>query len=211
MDTLTRTDPIDVLIPPPRRWSVRLLIGAGVVGVVGFVSALVGFGYVVPRPECCGGGSGSSMMLLADDGASVAVITWFFNSSGSELRIDGAEVELPGARVLDVELAPDQDGPVLPIAAIPFPTTLAAHDMARVMITFLPERCTGPDDVWGEVDLELEVVNGWLPSFGRTYRLPDHVVDVGQGTLSVLPPNDDPAFASMRDPLAAACALLATG
>ena len=209
MNTLTRTDPIDELIPPSRPLIVRLLIGIGVVGVVGLLSALVGLGFVYPQPDCCGSGGGSSMMLLADEGESVAIVTWFFNSSGRELRIDDAEVDLPGARVLDVQLARDQDGPVLPIASLPLPATVGGHELVRVVVTFVPERCSGPDDVWGEVDLDLEVVNGWLPSFGRTFRLPDPVVEVGRGTLSVLPPNDDPALSSMRDPLAAACALLA--
>jgi hypothetical protein len=62
---------------------------------------------------------------------------------------------------------------------------------------------------WGTVDLRLDVVNAWLRSIDRTYRLPDPVFEVDSQQASVLAPDDDPRWYEFRDPLAAACALLA--
>lgn len=217
MDTLTapptepdplEPDPIDQLIPPPRPWWVRLVVGLGVVGAVGCVSFLFGFGYLYPRPECCGSGSGSAPMALAPDGESVIVEAYFFNSSGRALEILSADVDLPGATVLEVgffdtpgfQLGPDPE---------PFPAVVDGTESGMVAVRFVPERCSTTEAEWGSIDLRLDVVNAWLPSIDRTFRLPEPVVGVGEQTLSLFPPDDDPRWQKFRDPLAAACALLA--
>ena len=81
-------DPIDALIPPPRSWWLRLVAGAVTVGLVGFVAFLWGFGFLYPRPECCGEGSSGSIMSLAPNGEAVTVTASFFNSSGRALIVD---------------------------------------------------------------------------------------------------------------------------
>ncbi len=213
MDTLiaptTEPDPIDQLVPPPRPWWVRLLVGLAVVGSVGAVSFLVGFGYVYPRSECCGSGGGSIPMALAPDGESVIVEAYVFNSSGRALDILSADVDLPGARVLEVGFA-DSPGPHLGATPETIPTEIRGTTSGMIVIRFVPERCsTTSGTAWGTVDLRLDVVNDWLPSIDRTYRLPDPVVDVDGQQLSVFPPDDDQRWYEFRDPLAAACALLA--
>jgi hypothetical protein len=179
--------------------------------VVALVSALVGFGYVYPQPGCCG--SGSATMLLSADAKSVVVIAPFDNASGQTLRVNGIDVDLPGATVLGVQLDETWDGPVLPVEPSALPATIGGHATGRVVITFLPDRCPSPDAPppsgrWGEVVLDLDVDNGRLPSLGRRYRLPGPVGGLVAGGLDVLPPNNDPALGQITDPLAAACALL---
>jgi len=212
MDTMitptTEPDPIDQLIPPPRPWWVRLLVGLAVVGSVGVVSFLVGFGYLYPRPECCGSGGGTVPMALAPDGESVIVQAFFFNSSGRALEILSADVDLAGATVLEVGFA-DSPGPQFGVASATFPTEIRGTTSGMIVIRFVPDRCSMSNGTaWGTVDLRLDVVNAWLPSIDRTYRLPDTVVDVDGQQLSVFPPDDDQRWYAFRDPLAAACALL---
>jgi hypothetical protein len=206
-DTDPDPDPIDQLIPPPRRWWVRLTVGLGVVLIVGFGSALVGFGYVYPRPDCCGSGSGSATMTLTPDGHAVTVQAYVFNSSGRDLNILWATAELPGARVLDVAFIDNAD-PVLPVRTHPWPAILGGTQSARIAITFVPEDCRTDDQDWGRVRLRLDVVNQWLPSIDRTYTLPEPVVSRKINSLSVFPPDDDPRWSHLQDPLEAACALL---
>jgi hypothetical protein len=212
MDTMitptTEPDPIDQLVPPPWPWWVRLLVGLAVVGSVGVVSFLVGFGYLYPRPECCGSGSGSMPMALAPDGESVIVQAFFFNSSGGALDILSADVDLPGATVLEVGFA-DSPGPRFGVEPAALPTEIRGTTSGMIEIRFVPDRCSTDAARWGTVDLRLDVVNDWLPSIDRTYRLPDPVVVVDGQQLSVFPPNDDQRWYEFRDPLAAACALLA--
>jgi hypothetical protein len=226
MSTLTAPDtdpdPIDQLIPPPRRWWVRLAVGLSIVLIVGFGSAVVGFGYVYPQPDCCGSSDGSALMTLTPDGQAVVVQTSVFNSSSRDLEVLWANAVLPGARVLDVAFidptvgqtctttgtTTNCAGPVLPVQATPLPARLRGTQSARIAITFAPEVCRtdGPD--WGSVRLRLDVVNRWLPSIDRTYTLPDPVVREGTDQLSVLPPDDNPRWSQIHDPLEAACALL---
>jgi hypothetical protein len=200
----TSTDPIDQLIPPPRPWWVRLALGLLIVGTVGAASALFGYGYVWPRPECCGSGSGSALMALSDDGEAVVVATPFFNSSGRDLRIRAATAELPGARVLDVSVM-DEDQ-LLPVRLRRLPAVVGGTDLARIAITFVPERCDEPGREWGSLELELDVVHPWLPSLARTYALPDPVAT--SDDLSVFSSSDDTGPSAGRAPLATACALL---
>lgn len=206
-DTDPDPDPIDQLVPPPRPWWVRLTVGLGVVLVVGFGSALVGFGYVYPRPDCCGSGSGSTPMTLTPDGQAVIVQAYVFNSSGRDLDVLWATAELPGARVLDVGFVDSADL-VLPVQTQAWPTTLGGTQSARIAITFMPETCRTDVQDWGRVRLRLDVVNRWLPSIDRTYALPEPVVGRETNQLSVLPPDDDPRWSKLQDPLEAACALL---
>ena len=56
--------------------------------------------------------------------------------------------------------------------------------------------------------LRLDVVNAWLPSIDRTYRLPEPVFEVDGQQVNVFAPDDDQRWYEFRDPLAAACALL---
>jgi hypothetical protein len=211
MDTLiaptTEPDPIDQLVPPPRPWWVRLIVGLVVVSAVGVASFLVGFGYVYPRPECCGSGGGSVPMALAPDGESVIVEAYFFNSSGRSLEILSTDVDLPGATVLDVGFA-DSPGAQLGVAPGRLPAEIRGTSSGMIVVRFVPDECSTSLADWGSVDLRLDVVNEWLPSIDRTFRLPDPVVDVDGQQLSVFPPDDDPRWYEFRDPLAAACALL---
>ncbi len=211
MSTLTAPDtdpdPIDQLIPPPRRWWVRLTVSLGVVLAVGFISALIGFGYVYPRPECCGSGIGSAPMTLTPDGQAVVVQAWFFNSSGRALDILWATAKLPGARVLDVAFVEDAS-PLVPADTQPFPATINGTSPARIAITFVPEACHTDVQDWGQVRVRLDVVNRWLPSIDRTYTLPEPVFNRTMQPLNVLAPDDDPRWSQMQDPLEAACALL---
>ena len=200
-------DPIDLLIPPARPWWVRLVVALVVVGVVGVGSFLWGQGYLRPMPDCCGGGSGSAMMSLSPDGEAVTVTAYMFNSSGRRLRIESATADLPGATVRDIRVFPDDDAwQFPPTNAAPLPVELAGGGHRRLVITFTPDTCVDAPGAWGSVTVHLEVLNGWLPSVGRDYTLPDAVVEPGQ--LSVFPP--DETFDSNRftTPLAAACALL---
>ena len=186
----------------------RLTVGLGVVFVVGFCSALVGFGYVYPRPDCCGGGNGSALMTLTPGGQAVMVLANVFNSSGRDLDILWATAELPGARVLDVAFI-DNAYPLLPVLQIQLgPATLGGTQSARIAITFVPEVCRTDVDDWGRVQLRLDVANRWLPSIDRTYTLPHPVVRQDMNQLSVFPPDDDPRWSQLRDPLEAACNLL---
>jgi hypothetical protein len=215
MDTLTppvaEPDPIDLLIPPPRPWWVRLVVALVAVGLVGTCSVLVGFGYLVPRPECCGSGSGSSDIVLSPEGDSVIVHAYAFNSSGRDLMIESIDVDLPGARVLGstVNRVPRNGGRYELGRGESVPTMWPGHGSVRIAIEFVPESCrsTAPD--WGRITVQLDVVNAWLPSIDRSYRLPDPVVD-GPSSMSVWPPDDSIDWYAMDDPLEVACRLLET-
>lgn len=208
---LDRADPIDLLVPPPRSLPVRLVIGLVIVGLVATMSLLIGFGYVYPQPECCGSGGGSPMLTLADDGESVVLLTSFFNSSGRDLRIESADVTMPGATVLEVGFAPNLDsGAFWPVPTTPAPVTLGGTDMGRIAIRFVPDDCATPSiGAWGNLVLHLDVLNGWLPSFGRAWDVPGGLVDVGTNDLGVLPPDGFSTGSDSGDPLREACALLA--
>jgi len=206
-DTDSGLDPIDQLIPPPRRWWVRLTVAIGVVLVVGFGSVLVGFGYLYPRPDCCGSGIASAQMSLTPDGQSVMVQAYVFNSSGRDINILWADVELPGARVLDVAFVDNPDL-ALPAPTKAWPAILRATRSAWIAITFVPETCRTDVQDWGTVRLRLDVVNRWLPSIDRTYPIPGLVVGREMNQLSIWPPDDDPRWSQLQDPLEAACALL---
>ena len=196
------TDPIDVLIPPARPWWFRLVAGALVVGAVGAVAFLWGFGYLYPRPECCGEGSRSAMMSLSPDGQAVTVVADLYNSSGRDLIVSSATADLRGAEVLAVA-ALDPDNNEYPTDnTTPLPTRVPGHEFARFLVTFAPIECVDDSsESWGTVTLDLDVADWW--SIGRSYE-----VDVleQRRDLNVLPPEwviDPP-----QSPLAAACALL---
>lgn len=207
MHTQTIIDPIDELIPPPRpRW-VRLLAGLVILSIVGVGAVLWGFGFVYPKPDCCGSGSGSAMMSLTADGKAVTVTALFFNSSGRDLRVSGASADLPGATVLGIAML-DEQNDTFPISRMrSIPATVGGTTPGRLVITFVPTTCHDDRPPWGKVTVRLDVVNGWLPSIGRSYTLPVAVVDAGQATLSVFPP-EGLDISKLTTPLASACALL---
>ncbi len=158
----------------------RLVVGLGVVSAIGVASFLVGFGYVYPQPDCCGSGSGSAAMALAPDGESVIVETYVFNSSGRDLEILSADVDLPGAEVLETAFV-DSPGPVFRVGLDQLPAVIGGTESGLISIRFAPVDCTTDEREWGTIELRLDVVNAWLPSIDRTYRLPDPVVDRDAG------------------------------
>jgi hypothetical protein len=172
-------------------------------------SYLVGQGYAYPRPDCCGSSSSTPMMGLAPGGKSVLVSAFFFNSSEAALDVTRATVHLPGAHVVSVGMSVERHNAIDLLQMGAFPAVVPGHGTANVVVAFTPDSCVDTATRWGTIDLRLDVHSGWLPSFGRTYRVPGVVVDTNQG-ISVLPPNDDPNWYSLRTPLAAACALLAS-
>jgi hypothetical protein len=207
-DTLITSDPLDQLVPPPRPWWLRLMVASAIVALVGTCSYLVGHGYLYPRPNCCGSGSGGGVMALAPDGKSVVVTTFFFNSSDATLVVRSGSAHLEGAHVLSMGVSAEHDGSLDLLAQNPFPVVVGGHGQANVVVRFVPDSCVDTGGGWGTVDLRLDVRNGWLPSIERTYRVPGSVVEANRG-ISILPPNSDPNWNSLRTPLAAACALLA--
>ncbi|TPW11140.1 MAG: hypothetical protein FD127_3394 [Acidimicrobiaceae bacterium] len=197
-------DPIDELIPPSRPWWVRLFVGVAIVSVMGLGAALWGFGYVFPQPDCCGSTSGSAEMSLTADGTAVTVTALIFNSSGRDLRISRATADLPGARVLGIAML-DESNSTFPISRTePLPAVVGARTLRRLVITFVPTTCEDEPEPWGSVAVHLDVVNESWPSFGRTYTIPDPVVDQGHSVWSP----DAAINATSTTPLAAACALL---
>lgn len=196
---------LDALIPPPRSRWVRLLIGALVVGLTGFGAALWGQGYLYPKPECCGSGSGGTTLALTPDGRAVSVTAYFLNSAGRDLRVDRAEVDLPGAQVLDVALVDPMNTTFPVTAGRPLPATIAGTTSAQVLITYVPTTCTDPVGDWGTVRLRLRVTGEWWPSVGRTYRLPGPVVRADDSVVVFGPEGYSGAAGR---PLSTACELL---
>lgn len=201
-------DPIDELIPRPRRHLTRFGIAVGVLSVVGLLSFAFGFGYAYPRPECCGSGSGSAPVSLNEAGDAVIVSAYFFNSSGRDLEVTAASARLEGARVVSTGFLPEDYPSVMPFEPEPFPGVVPGHSSARIAIEFVPERCDGESLPWGSTAVDLRVVNSWVPSFGRTYELPDALVGGPAEPLDVFPPAGRDVASTMTTPLAAACALL---
>jgi hypothetical protein len=205
-------DPIDALVPPSRRSS-RFVAGALVLASVGYLSWQYGSGAIVPRPDCCGSASTGAMMTATPDGQSVTVQALFDNSSRHDLIVESAQAVLPGATVESVELTPTDDGLVLPLPAnASTPPVLVPHQgLAQVVVTFVPESCNLPpmnEGGWGSVTLDLAVAdNGWLPSFGRRFTLPDPIVLPGEQNLGVFGSDGIRSY-DPTDPLDAACALL---
>ena len=206
MHTQALTDPIDELIPPARpRW-VRLVVGVVILSVVGVGASLWGFGFVYPKPECCGSGGGGAMMSLTEDGKAVTVTAFFFNSSGHDLRVSAATADLPGATVLGIAMLDGNH--TFPISRTkPIPAVVGGTQDGQLVITFVPTTCHDDPPPWGKVTIRLDVLNGWWPSIGRTYTLPGAVVEAGQGKLSVYPP-EGIDMSTLTTPLASACALL---
>lgn len=213
MDTLTppvaEPDPIDLLIPPPRTWWVRLVVALVVVGLVGTCSFLVGFGYLVPRPDCCGSGSGTADIVLSPERDSVIVHTRAVNSSGRDLTIESIDVDLPGAHVLSttVNRVPRDGGRYELGRGESIPAMWSGRGSVRIAIEFVPESCRWPEQEWGRVTVQLDVVNAWLPSIDRSYRMPEPVAS--RSSVTVWPPDDSTDWYAMDDPLQLACALLA--
>ncbi len=206
MGNETESDPIDALIPRPRPWWVRLAVGFIVIAIVGAGAWLWGFGFLYPSPECCGSGGGSATMALTEDGKAVKVAARLYNSSGRALAIDAASAELPGATVQNITVA-DDNYPFLLAPTHALPATVSGTESRLLVITFVPVTCQDDGKPWGTVTVGLDVVNGWLPSVHRTYRLPNPVVDSEQSSLSVFMP-ETPNRSMPSTPLAAACALL---
>ena len=207
----TTPDPIDDLIPRGRPWWVRLSVAVVVVGLVGVSSFLWGQGYFRPSPDCCGSGGGSTMMALSLDGKAVTVTAYLYNSSGRALQVDSATADLPGATVRDIRMLSADDVLLEATGASTLPADLAGHTGRRLAVTFTPDTCVDEAGSWGHIMVHLEVLNGWLPSVGRDYMLPDAVVEPGQSNLLVWPPDDSFDSTRFTTPLAAACALLGRG
>jgi hypothetical protein len=203
-ETQRDPDPIDELIPPPHRWWVRFAVGLVVVLTTGVGAVLWGFGFVYPKPDCCGGGSGGALMSLSEDRQAVRVTAYFFNSSGRDLLITDASADLPGATVTSIAIADEDHSPFPILHANPLPFTIAGTGSRRLLITFVPTTCQDDGKPWGTVTVGLDVINGWLPSSHRDYQLPNPVVGSEQSTLGVILPDGT----TLTTPLAAACALL---
>lgn len=205
------SDPIDLLIPPPRPWWARLVVAAAIVIAVGIVGYAWHFGLLRPSPDCCGSGSASPQIGLAAEPGAVTVTAYFFNASPRAVSIVGADADLPGATVLGV--APF-DGPgmyqIPPAELADLPYVVDANDEVWLALTMVPERCTDDAGDWGTVRLDLEVAgNPWYPTLGRSFTLPDPVVPGGSDQLGILPPAHlDGAFDGVYRPLEAACILL---
>jgi hypothetical protein len=201
---------IDLLIPRPRPWWVRLIIGIVVVAVAGIGAYLWGYGYITPQPDCCGGGGGSVMMGLAPNREAVTVTAFFYNSSQSDIVINAASASLPQAKVLDIAMLADRNQSNIAVTDVTaFPAVVPAHTPARLLITFVPDSCVDTNlDDWGTVTTELDIADSALPSIGRSYRLPGSVVQAGN--LSVFWP-EGTLEGRPTTPLAAACELLGIG
>ena len=199
-------DPIDLLIPPPRPWWVRLAVAIVLIGIVGVGSFLWRQGYLRPMPDCCGSSGSTAMMSLSPDGKAVTVTALLYNGSGRQLRMDSAIADLPGATVREIRVFPGDAWQFPPTNAELLPVELAGGAPRWLVITFTPDTCIDAPGPWGSVTVHLEVLHGWLPSVGRDYTLPDAVVEPGQ--LSVFPPDDTFDSNRFTTPLSAACALL---
>jgi hypothetical protein len=186
------------------------VFGLLIVGLAGVTASLVGFGYVTPTPDCCDSGGGTPVLGLAADRESVILLVSLSNPSGRSLIVERADVDLPGARVLDVAIdVDDPSGPRFPPAPMAPPVVLTGNASAQLVIRFVPDDCRWNSfDPWGSAVLHLEVDHDLLPSIGRDVRF-GALVDPGRNDLLVLPPQGADAAASMRDPLMAACAMLA--
>ena len=210
MQSLSLADPIDELIQPPLVWWARLLVGLAVVLTAGFASFLWGNGYLRPQPDCCGNGGGSADMALTPDGEAVTITAFLFNSSGRRLRVSSATVDLPGATVLNITILDENEVSLFPIpntAVRELPATIAGGSTRRLVITFVPTRCDDDIGPWGTAKVRLDVVGVWWPTFGRTFTVPNPIVDSRRSQLSVFPPEGvDPS--TLKTPLASACALL---
>jgi hypothetical protein len=204
-------DPIDMLVPAPRPWWMRLAAATVTVVVVGVVGYAWHFGLVRPSPDCCGSGSSGTQIGLAAEPDAVTLTAYFFNSSPRAVSIVGASADLPGATVLGV--APFT-GPgmyqIPPSELADLPLAVEGHGDVWLAVTMVPERCTDDAGDWGTVRLELEVGDDpWYPTFGRSFELPDPLVPAGSDQLGILPPERlDGAFDGVYRPLEAACILL---
>jgi hypothetical protein len=203
-DQRPTTDSIDQLMPRPRPWWLRLVAAVAVLGAVGYVAYLWGFGYLRPAPGCCGSGSASTTMAATADGDAVMVTAYFFNSSPADLVVTGGSADLPGAEVIGVvPLTEDGDWSV-PFETVRFPVLVGGHEHVRLAVIFRPMECppTSPTGEsadgeggsglgsamtvppeghppWGRVTLDLETRDRWIPTLGRAFELDDHL-DSGQ-------------------------------
>lgn len=220
MTTLTEqasVEPIDVLMPPPRPWWLRLVAAATLLIIVGVVAYLWGFGYLRPAPDCCGSGSSTAFMTIGEDGDSVTITAYLFNSSPSDLVATGAQAQLSGAEVVRVEpLQPD--GPLF--ATERFPIIIDGHGDGRFAVTFKPLDCDDAEErqpepgepdsaAWGTLTVDLAMPDSWYPTLGRSYQLEDPLVSAGPGGFAVTPPSGQDVPVDTARPLTAACQLLA--
>jgi hypothetical protein len=207
----TVVDPIDVLVPPPRPWWIRLAVATMLILTVGAVGYGWNYGLLRPSPDCCGSGDSSAQIGLSDIDGAVTVTGYFFNSSPRAVSIVGAHADLPGARVLDIRPYADPLSWEMPPENLAvFPYVAAGPGNVRFAISFVPDRCVDDGGDWGTLSLDLEVAGDHLyPTLGRTYELPDAIVSAEPNGFSVLPPARlDDAFTNIGGPLQAACILL---
>lgn len=221
-DSITSDDDrIDLLIPSPHPWWVRLAIALVVVGGIGVLGWLWNVGAIRPAPDCCGSGSGQPMMGVSEVSGEVVVTAYFYNSGPRPLTIVEAAADLPGAQVTGIAPFDSPEfGQMLPPEGVAlFPYRIEGRASAWLAISFVPDRCTdeGETDAgiwdggdWGSVRLDLEVADDpWYPTLDRTFTLPEPVVRGGSGQLGVMTPSGaGQGIDSGLDPLAAACALL---
>jgi hypothetical protein len=147
-------------------------------------------------------------MSLAPGGKAVNVTAFFYNSSGRDLRIAGASADLPGATVLGIELLDEENISMFTMRrTTPLPEVIDSTTSSHLVISFVPTSCQDDGRPWGTVNVQLDVVNDWLPSIDRSYTLPGPVVDAGPDNLAVFPPEGQDST-PLTTPLAAACALL---
>jgi hypothetical protein len=210
-------DAIDALVPPLRRWWIRLAVAVAIVGTVAVAGFVWRFGVVRPAPDCCGEGSSTPSIGLSQHPGAVTITAYFFNSSSHAIAITGADADLPGATLVDVRPYEEPQLYEMPPQNLgAFPSTVGAGGSIWLAVSFEPDRCPAgeaagdPGDDWGALTLDLEVAGDhWYPTVGRRYRVPTAIAEAGPDHLSVLPPETlGGAFNGTERPLDIACELL---
>lgn len=206
------SDSLDRLVPPPKPWWIRFVIGATIVGAVAVAGFAWHFGHIRPSPDCCGSGSvGPSIGLGAEPGT-VTVTTAFQNFSGRPLLITAASADLPGATVVAIEPYSANGYEIPPETVGQLPTRAEGHDIRWLAVTFRPDECEDDRDDWGSITFDLEFAERpWWPTLRRSFENPEPIVAAGPN-ISILAPaafDDDTAlFADSPGVLAISCRLL---
>lgn len=215
MAELTSTNPsdelaelLDELVPPPRAWWIRLAIGVAIMLVSCALPWMWATGWFRPQPDWGGSSSNDARLSRTPDGDTVEVSVLFFNYSPQAVVVRAGQAELPGAEVVSVLPAAD-DEPWRPTVAASWPVTVGESGRLRIIIRLRPTTCSDSGDDWGSVSLDLDVADAWWPTIGREYTLPDPIFSPSSGGLSTWAGVGEHASLPTT-PLAAACALLAS-